>query len=155
MATPFDPFRDVDRFLNQVSRSVASGARSMPMDLFRQGDHFIVKVDLPGVKADQIDIDVDDRTLTIRAERLAETFDTTDDKNQWVSRERISGTYARQITLGSGLDVSQITADYTDGVLTLTLPVAEEAKPRKIAVQSGSASPSLGAGVIDGKVPVS
>jgi len=143
MATPFDPFREVDRFLDQVSRAAASDARSMAMDLYRQGDVFVVKVDLPGVNASKIDIDVDDRTLSIRAERAAEAVDTTQENHQWVSRERSFGAYARQISLGSGLDVGRIAADYTDGVLTLTIPVAEEAKPRKIAVQTGSAQRSI------------
>ena len=151
MATPFDPFREVDRFLNQVSRAAASDARTMAMDLYRQGDQFVVKVDLPGVDPAQIDIDVDDRTLTIRAERAPEAVDTTLDNHQWVSRERSFGAYARQISLGAGLDVGRIAADYTDGVLTLTIPVAEEAKPRKIAVQTGSSPRSIRASeVIEG-----
>ncbi|MDR1808665.1 MAG: Hsp20/alpha crystallin family protein, partial [Propionibacteriaceae bacterium] len=137
MATPFDSFREIDRLLNQVGRAVASDARTMPLDLYRQGDVFVVKTDLPGVDPDKIDIDVDDRTLTIRAERAEELVTNDQENHGWVSRERSYGTYARQISLGTGLDVAHITADYTDGVLTLTIPVAEEAKPRKIAVQTG------------------
>jgi len=139
--TAVNPFRDMDRLFNQVSRAVASEAHVMPMDLYRKGDVFTVKIDLPGVDPASIDIDVDDRTLTVRAERAAEAVDT-DDNNGWVSRERSYGTYARQISLGRGLDTSKIEAAYTDGVLTLTIPVAEEAKPRKIAV-STSGSPTV------------
>ncbi|MDR1264065.1 MAG: Hsp20/alpha crystallin family protein [Propionibacteriaceae bacterium] len=136
MPVPFDPFREIDRWLNQSSR-VAADARAVPLDLYRQGDVFVVKADLPGVDPAGIDIDIDDRTLTIRAERAAEAVDTSLDNHQWVTRERGFGAYARQIVLGSSLDTSRITADYSDGVLTLTIPVAEEAKPRKITVQTG------------------
>ena len=136
---PVNPFREMDRFLNQVSRAVASDTHAMPMDLYRTGDVFTVKIDLPGVQPGSIDIDVDDRTLTVRAERAAETVDTTDENSGWVSRERSFGTYARQIALGRGLDTTRIAAAYADGVLTLTIPVAEEAKPRKIAVTTAAA----------------
>ena len=135
--TSVNPFREMDRLFNQVSRAVASDAHIMPMDLYRKGDAFTVKIDLPGVDPSSIDIDVDDRTLTVRAERTAEDVDT-DENNGWVSRERSYGTYARQISLGRGLDTTKIEANYTDGVLTLTIPVAEEAKPRKIAVNAAS-----------------
>jgi HSP20 family protein len=133
---PFDPLHEIDRLFGQVSRAAAAGARVMPMDLYRQGDGFVLKADLPGVNPDSIDIDVDDRTLTIRAERPAEELDTGQGNNTWLSRERTTGTFARQISLGSGLDLGRIQADYRDGVLTLTIPVAEEAKPRKIAVRT-------------------
>jgi HSP20 family protein len=132
----FDPFREIDRVLGQFSRATAAEARVMPMDLYREGDTFVVKVDLPGVNPDSIDIDVDDRTLTIRAERPSIELDTSQDNNTWLSRERAAGTYARQISLGPGLDLGKIDANYRDGVLTLTIPVAEEAKPRKINVRT-------------------
>ena len=136
MTTPYNPFKDLDRLFTTVGRSVATDVR-MPMDLYRNGDTFTVKMDLPGVDPQSIDIDVDDRTLTVRAERAAEVVETDGDKNGWVSRERSFGTYARQISLGSGLDLAKIEANYVDGVLTLTIPVAEEAKPRKVAVNTG------------------
>ncbi len=137
--TTVNPFREMDRLFNQVSRAAAADSRMMPMDLYRKGDAFTVKIDLPGVDPASIDIDVDDRTLTVRAERPSEEIDTTDEKNGWVSRERGFGAYARQISLGRGLDTSHIEAGYADGVLTLTIPIAEEAKPRKISVAtSGS-----------------
>ncbi|MCL2782661.1 MAG: Hsp20/alpha crystallin family protein, partial [Propionibacteriaceae bacterium] len=132
MTTLYNPFKDLDRLLTPVSR-VATDV-GMRMDLYRNGDTFTVKMDLPGVDPKSIDIDVDDRTLTVRAERAAEVIDTSDAKNGWVSRERSFGTYARQISLGTGLDLAKIEATYVDGVLTLTIPVAEEAKPRKITV---------------------
>jgi len=129
-----NPFREMDRLFNQVSRAVGGDTHAMPMDLYRKDDVFTLKIDLPGVDPASIDIDVDDRTLTVRAERAAETVDTSVENNGWVSRERSYGTYARQISLGRGLDTARIEATYVDGVLTLTIPVAEEAKPRKISV---------------------
>jgi len=140
-----NPFREMDRLINQVSRAAATDTHIMPMDLYRQGDNFTVKIDLPGVDPASIDIDVDDRTLTVRAERAAESVNTEDENSGWVSRERSYGTYARQIALGRGLDTSKIEAAYADGVLTLTIPVAEEAKPRKIQVttQSNPTSPVI------------
>lgn len=124
-----DPFRELDRWLDTALRQVPS-ASPMPMDLYRQGDHFIAKIDLPGVQPGSIDVDVEDRTLTIRAERAA----TAPDDVQWLSRERPVGTFARQLTLGQHVDVDRVDASYADGVLTLTLPLAEEARPRRISV---------------------
>ena len=132
MARTFDPFREMDRLLSDVTRTPAAVA--VPMDLYRDGDNYMVAVDLPGVDPASIDIDVDDRTLTIRAERAAKVSQEV----QWLSRERAMGTFARQLTLGHGLATDQITAEYTDGVLTLTIPVAETAKPRKVEVKHGS-----------------
>jgi len=147
--TSYNPFREMDRVLNQVTRQVAAENRAMPMDLFRKGDTFVVKMDLPGVDPSSIDIDVDDRTLTVRAERASEVLETRDEKNQWLSRERSFGAYARQLTLGRGLDLAGIEADYADGVLTLTVPVAEEAKPRKVAVRSSENSKLISGTVED------
>ena len=132
MATTFDPFRDLDRMLAGTLRTPASAA--MPMDLYRSGDHFVAPVDLPGVDASTIDVAVEDRTLTIRAERREQAEDDV----QWLSHERPTGTFARQLTLGYGVAPDRIAADYSDGVLTLTIPVAEEAKPRKISVSHTS-----------------
>lgn len=132
MARTFDPIREMDRLLSDVTRKPATVA--VPMDLYREGDDYTVAVDLPGVDPASIDIDVDDRTLTIRAERAAKVAKEA----QWLSRERAMGTFARQLTLGHGLATDRITAEYTDGVLTLTIPVAETAKPRKVEVRHGS-----------------
>ena len=128
MATTFDPFRDIDRLLGGAVRNPASAA--MPMDLYRKGEQFIAHVDLPGVDPGTVDVDVEDRTLTIRAERTQDL----DEQVQWLSHERPAGTFARQVTLGYGVALDKIAADYHDGVLTLTIPVAEEAKSRKISV---------------------
>nr|WP_201023198.1 Hsp20/alpha crystallin family protein [Serinicoccus chungangensis] len=128
MMNRFDPLREMDRLMSEL-RTTPTTASAMPMDLYRAGDHFVARVDLPGVDPGSIDIDVEDRTLTLRAERREQT-----DVEQWLSHERPAGTFARQLTLGYGVALDRIEADYTDGVLTLTFPVAEEAKPRKINV---------------------
>lgn len=141
MSSMFDPFDTVRRFDRLLSEGPRGNA--MPMDLYRSGDTFVVRMDLPGVDPGSIDIDVDDRTLTVRAERRS---DEAAEDATWVSRERMAGTYARQLTLGRGLALDRISAEYRDGVLTLQIPVAEEAKPRKISVShagSGS-SPAVG-----------
>jgi HSP20 family protein len=118
----------MDRWFSDVARTPASAA--MPMDLFRDGDVFVARIDLPGVDPASIDVDVDDRTLTVRAQRNVETTD----EQKWLVRERPAGTFARQLTLGYGVALDKIGAEYADGVLSLRIPVAEEAKPRKISV---------------------
>ncbi|GAA2107140.1 Hsp20/alpha crystallin family protein [Brevibacterium salitolerans] len=130
MATAsFNPLRDLDRFFTDVTRTPNSLA--LPMDLYREGETFVARIDMAGVDPASIDVDVEDRTLTVRAERTA-SAPGADVK--WLTRERATGTFARQLTLGNRVAVDKITADYSDGVLTLTIPVADEAKPRKIAV---------------------
>ncbi len=129
--TVFDPFRELDRVFGSTSRGQGGpGGTGMPMDLYRDGDQFVAEVDLPGVDPSTIDIDIDDRSLTIRAERAPRGGEV----GQWLTRERPTGTFARQLTLGRGLATDRIRADYLDGVLTLVIPVAEEAKPRKVEV---------------------
>src|SRR5699024_7716924 len=133
MARNFDPFRDIDRLFGEVARGSHAG---LPLDLYRSGDHFVAELDLPGVDPSSIDIDIDDRTLTVRAERVRPV---DGDETTWLVRERVSGTVARQLTLGRGIATDRITADYRDGVLVVTIPVAAEAKPRKISVQQAPA----------------
>jgi HSP20 family protein len=128
MARAFDPFREMDRWFADAARTPTSNA--MPMDLYRDGDVFVTRIDLPGVDPASIDVDVDDRTLTVRAERKVEITDS----QKWLVRERPAGTFARQLTLGYGVALDKIEAQYADGVLSLRIPVAEEAKPRKISV---------------------
>ena len=136
MATRYDPFTELTSLLNSSLRQVPSSP-VMPLDLYREGDTFVASLDLPGVDPGSIDIDMEDRTLTIRAERKA----PQNEGLQWVTHERPTGTFARQMTLGYGLDLSNVVANYSDGVLTLTIPGAEEAKPRKIQVShTGQAS---------------
>ncbi|MDM8085201.1 Hsp20/alpha crystallin family protein [Cellulomonas cellasea] len=132
MATAYDPFQEMDRLVGQMFGS-ARAAATMPMDLYHSGDHYVLLVDLPGADPGTIDVSVEDRTLTIRAQRTPRT----DTDVQWLARERPSGTYARQLTVSRGLDLQNITATYADGVLALTIPVAESAKPRRVEVQRG------------------
>jgi HSP20 family protein len=145
VATRFDPFRDLDRLAERMLASavdVGQAMRAMPIDLYRDGDHWVLLCDLPGIDPGSIDVDVDGRILTIRAQRAAGPEGV-----EWLAAERVSGTFARQLSLGDGVDLEQIGASYTNGVLMLKLPVAEAAKPRKIAVDSGAAAPvSLTAG---------
>lgn len=131
-ATRFDPFHEMDRMFDQLVATERAGS-AMPIDLYRTGDHYVLRMDLPGVDPGTIDVTADDRTLTIRAQRTA----TTGTDVQWLAKERPTGTYARQLTVGSGLALDQITATYSDGVLALTIPVAEEARPRRIEVAHG------------------
>lgn len=140
MATRLDPFREMERLFDQALAGSRS-ANLVPMDLFRTGDHYVVRVDLPGADPGSIDVGVDDRMLTIRGQRT--TMD--DPKVQWLAHERPSGTFARQIALGRGVSTDNISATYTDGVLTLTIPVAPDAKPRRIEV-AHSMSDASGAG---------
>jgi HSP20 family protein len=135
VALTFDPFREMDRLTAQMlgATTSARGPRWMPMDLYRVDDHYVVAVDLPGVDPGSIDLAVDGNTLTIRAERSART----DEGVQWVAQERPAGSFLRQLNLGDGLAVERIEASYDAGVLTVTIPVAERAKARKITVETG------------------
>ena len=138
----FDPFRDFDRLAEQVFSSSPGSARTprfMPMDVYRHDDHFVLVVDLPGVATDSIDIDVDNDMLTIRADRAAPEGEGLD----WIMSERYAGSYMRQLTLGEGVDTENISADYDAGVLTVTIPVAEKAKPRKIVVTGSGSSTAI------------
>jgi HSP20 family protein len=125
----FDPFRDFDRLASEVL-GTARTPSLMPMDCLRTGDTFVVRFDMPGIDVDSLDVSAENNTLTVQAERRRHD---PDDATYLVS-ERQSGTYRRQLVLGEGLDVDAIRADYSDGVLSLTIPVAERAKPRRIEV---------------------
>jgi HSP20 family protein len=127
-----DPFRELDRLTQQVFGTAARPA-SMPMDAWREGDSFVVEFDLPGVRADSIDLDVERNVLTIRADRPPR-----EETNELVAAERPRGVFSRQLILGDNLDLEKIAAAYSDGVLRLTIPVAERAKPRKISVEVAS-----------------
>ncbi|UOQ90680.1 Hsp20/alpha crystallin family protein [Agromyces endophyticus] len=137
MATAYDPFRDLDRVASALF-DTRRGPRRMPMDLYRDGDHYVLTADLPGIDPGSVDIDVDGQLLTIRAERTL----TTGDGVKWITREREAASFLRQLNLGQGVDTDRIAASYTNGVLSVTIPVSEKAKPRKIAVEHGDASAS-------------
>ena len=123
-----DPFRDLDRLTQQVFGTSARPA-VMPMDAWREGDEFVVEFDLPGMKPDSLDLDIERNVITVRAERP-----DVDTDRDMIAAERPRGVFSRQLFLGEQLDTDRIQADYTDGVLRLRIPVAEQAKPRKIEI---------------------
>jgi HSP20 family protein len=127
-----DPFRELDRFAQQVLGTAARPA-VMPMDAWRQGEEFVVEFDLPGIDADSLDIDIERNVVTVRAERPG-----LDPNRDMLATERPRGVFSRQLVLGENLDTDRIQASYNEGVLKLTIPVAERAKPRKIAVGRGN-----------------
>lgn len=135
MLLRWDPFRELDRTFDEVVTRTASPA--LPFDAVRRGDNVIVTVDLPGVPADAVDLTVERNVLTLRAERHP---DYRED-DEILASERRTGTFTRQLFLGENLDTSTISADHRDGVLTITIPVAETAKPRKVSVGGDSSSP--------------
>lgn len=143
MSNRFDPLHEVDRMMTSMLRGGAPSA--MPMDLYRRGDEFVAEIDLPGIDPETIDIDVEDRTLTVRAARQSRAQEV-----RWLSRERVHGTFARQISLGHGLAFDKITADYAEGVLTIVIPVAEQAKPRKVSVARSGRSREIATHVESG-----
>ncbi|WP_223830526.1 Hsp20/alpha crystallin family protein [Nocardiopsis quinghaiensis] len=106
---------------------------AMPMDAYRDDDSLVVHFDLPGVRADSIDLEIERNGLTVRAERTGAAVED----RETVVAERPSGTFSRQLFLDEALDLDNVTADHTDGVLTLRVPVAEQARPRKISISEG------------------
>jgi len=145
MQLRYDPFRMLDAELDRVMNRAVSRSQSVPMDAYRVEDSFIVELDLPGVAADSIDITVDSDVLRIRAERPAERVEG----RQSLINERVHGSFSRELYLGQGLNTAAVTAAYTDGVLRVTLPIAETAKPRRIAVEAGSSHQVGGGQTVD------
>ncbi|MFJ3926287.1 Hsp20/alpha crystallin family protein [Streptomyces sp. NPDC090022] len=128
-----DPFREMDRIVQQLSGTAGTWSKPsvMPMDAYREGDTYVIAFDLPGVSTEAIDIDVERNMLTVKAERRpAAKGDTA----QMELSERPLGVFSRQLVLADTLDTERIEADYDAGVLTLRIPIAERAKPRKIAI---------------------
>ncbi|MGV0793171.1 Hsp20/alpha crystallin family protein [Mycolicibacterium sp. XJ1819] len=139
----FDPFSDLDALTRGLLSPQAGSNRAprfMPMDLCKIDDHYLLTADLPGVDPGSVDVSVDNGTLTISAHRSARS---DDDGVQWLANERFFGTYRRQLSLGEGVDASAITATYENGVLSVTIPLAERAKPRKIEVAHGAGQKSI------------
>lgn len=132
MSNPFDVMSQFDRLASSVF-DTARAPRLMPVDLFRDGDQYVLSADLPGIDPATVDLDVDGQLLTIRAERHAPS-----EQVKWLTHERPYGSYMRQFTLGDGVDPEKITANYEHGVLSVIIPVAERAKPRKIPVAAQS-----------------
>lgn len=131
-----DPFRDFDRLAQQfLGTGTTSRPVVMPMDAWREGDTFVLEFDLPGVRPETVDLDVERNVLTIKAERPAQNGDW-----EMLASERPKGLFSRQLVLGDNLDLEHIEASYDSGVLRLRVPVAEKAKPRKIEIKTGSRS---------------
>ncbi|MER5201135.1 Hsp20/alpha crystallin family protein [Streptomyces sp. NPDC002755] len=137
-----DPFRELDRLAQQLMGGTGTWTRptAMPMDAYREGEEYVIALDLPGVVKDAIDIDVERNMLTVKAERRPVT--KADDVQVELS-ERPLGVFSRQLVLADTLDTERITADYDAGVLTLRIPIAERAKPRKIAIGGTSDRPQI------------
>lgn len=134
-----DPFRELDRLTQQVLGTAARPA-VMPMDAWRDGEQFIVEFDLPGVQANSLDLDVERNVLTVRAQRPE-----VDQDREMVTAERPRGVFSRQLFLGENLDADRIEASYHDGVLRLSIPVAEKAKPRRIEISRDSEQTAINA----------
>lgn len=137
MTLAFDPFfRDLNRLATEVFGS-ARAPQAMAMDAYRAGDNYVVEFDLPGIDPESLEVSAENNTLTVRAQRRGRPSREGDAEVSYLTAERPRGTFSRQLSLGGGLDVDHISADYTDGVLTVTLPVAEKAKPRRIEIDHG------------------
>jgi HSP20 family protein len=155
----FEPFRSL-RDLDRLSSQLLSGTRvplAMPMDVWREGQTYHVALDLPGVDADSIDLRVERNTLTVSAERQA-TFGAASgqqggagEETQVLVAERPQGGFSRQLVLGEGLDTGAVQADYSNGVLHLTIPVAQAAQPRRISVSQGGSGQGGQPRVIEGE----
>lgn len=133
----FDPFRELDRMTEQWLGTEVGGRRTprfLPMDLFRTDDHYMLYADLPGVDPGSIDIQVDGDVLTIRAQRTLRD----DDGAQWISGERFGGSYLRRLALGEQVDAERISATYENGVLTISIPLAQRTQPRKVLVSAAN-----------------
>ena len=135
----FDPFRELDRLAEQMlgAGSRTGGVRSFPMDAYRRGDRFLVHLDLPGVDPGSIDVTTEQNVLTIRAERRFQS----EEGDEIIVTERPQGSFSRQLFLSEALDAENIQATYEQGVLTLEIPVAEQAKPRKIQISRTESGP--------------
>ena len=127
-----DPFRDLDRLTQQLM-GTSSRPTMMAMDAWREGDEFVVEFDLPGVDPGSVDLDVERNVLTVRAERPS-----PDGDRELIAAERPRGVFSRQLILGDNLDTESVGASYSSGVLSVRIPVAEQAKPRKIQISHES-----------------
>jgi len=131
MAMTFDPFTELDRLAGTLL-SQRQGPRFMPVDLYREGDRYVLAADMPGIDPGSVDVDVDGQLLTVTAQRTAGDHAGA----TWLAQERPHGAYRRQFSLGDGVDTEGITANYDNGVLSVVIPVSQRAKPRRIEVGS-------------------
>ena len=138
MLMRFDPFRELDRLTDQVAGGNRQWPAVLPMDAYRRGEHFVVHLDLPGTDPNSVELTVERNVLTVKAER---SWARGQDDEVLIS-ERPQGVFTRQLFLGESLDTDAIEANYDQGVLTLTIPVAEQAKPRRVAISGQSNGPT-------------
>ena len=138
MLMRFDPFREMDR-IAQMASEAAQAPRSFPLDAYRRGDEFIVQFDLPGIDASSIDLTVERNVLTVKFERRF----ARQEGDEVIASERPQGIFTRQLFLGDTLDGERISAEYRDGVLSLTIPVSERAKPRRVEITTQGGSQSI------------
>lgn len=131
-----DPFREFDRLTQQMF-GTATRPAALAMDAYRADENFVVHFDLPGVDPESIGLDVERNVLTVRAERRSPAPEGA----ELIAAERTTGTFSRQLFLGESLDTDRIDASYDNGVLTLRIPVAEQAKPRRIEISGGTGAP--------------
>jgi HSP20 family protein len=132
---PTSPFRVLDQLLGRPSTMTARALSGMPMDAYKVGDNFVAHFDLPGVDPGSIDLSVEGNVLTVQAERSVPQLENA----EWSIAERPFGSYSRQLVLGRSLDTDRLEASYHDGVLTVSIPVAERARARKIEVTRADA----------------
>ncbi|MDQ3678951.1 MAG: Hsp20/alpha crystallin family protein [Actinomycetota bacterium] len=137
MLMRFEPFRELDRLTQHLG--TAARPAVMPMDAYRHGDQFVVHLDLPGVDPASIDLTVEKNVLTVSAERSWQPEEGQD----VVVSERPQGRFSRQLFLGESLDAERIEAGYEQGVLTVTVPVAEQARPRKVEITTGGGAKAI------------
>ena len=128
MTTYFTPSRS-------YARVASTSSRQTPVDLYRDGDTYVLSADMPGIDPQSVDVDIEGKTLTISAKRAQRGADSV----TWLARERAAGEFSRRFTLGDGVDSSAISASYDNGVLSVSIPVSERSKPRKVAVTVGTA----------------
>jgi HSP20 family protein len=128
-----DPFRDLDR-LTEAMLGTRARPAVMPMTAYREDATFVVHLDLPGISLDSIDLTVERNVLTVHAERKPPAGDGA----ERVVDERTYGVFSRQLFLGDTLDSDRLRASYDAGVLTLTIPIAEKAKPRRVEISAGA-----------------
>ncbi len=138
MLMRFDPFRELDRLSEQAAGGTRPMPAVLPMDAYRRGDQFVVHLDLPGTDPGSVELTVERNVLTVKAERSW----ARGQEDEVLISERPQGVFTRQLFLGESLDTDAIQANYDQGVLTLTIPVAEQAKPRRVSISSDSQGPT-------------
>ena len=134
MIVAIEPLNRIDGSAQR--KSITGGSRTMPMDAYRDGDQLIIQFDIPGIDPDSLETNVENNTLTVRARRPRPQIEDS----RWLVSERLHGTFTAQLELSDALDLDNIQADYDGGVLTIRIPVAEEAKARRIEIGGGQTS---------------